>query len=144
MPTFIMGKDAKIYQGAALAELAVLTEMSNVKDVNLTLEAGSADVSTRANSGWRAKAVTLRELTAEFEMVWLPDDPSFAAILAAFLAGTTLELAILDQARTVSGAQGPKGSFVITSCSRSEPLEEAIKASVKVELSVFDEWITVA
>jgi TP901-1 family phage major tail protein len=144
MPTFILGKDAKIYQGAAGAELSAMTEMSNVRDVTLNLEAGEADITTRANSGWRATAPTLRECTAEFEMVWKPGDTGFDAIKLAFLGGTTIELAVLDQARTVSGAQGPKGSFSITSFSRNEALEEAITVSVTAKLAVFDEWVEVA
>jgi len=143
MPTFILGKDAKIYQGEAAADLAALTEMGNVKDVTLTLEAGEADVTTRANSGWRATAPTLRECSCECEMVWKPGDAGFDAIKAAFLGGTTLELAILDQARDVAGAQGPKGSFAITGFSRSEALEEAIMVSVTAKLAAFDEWVTV-
>ena len=143
MATFILGKDAKIYQGAAGAELASLTEMSNVKDVTLTLDAGEADITTRGNSGWRATAPTLRECSCEFEMVWRPGDPGFDAIKAAYLAGDTIELAVLDQARETAGAQGPKGSFSITSFSRNEALEEAITVSVTAKLAVFDEWVEV-
>lgn len=143
MATFILGKDAKIYQGAAGAELSALTEMANVRDVTLTLEAGEADVTTRANSGWRATAPTLRECTAEFEMVWKPSDAGFTAIKSAFLGGTTVELAILDQDKATAGAQGPKGSFSITSFSRNEALEEAITVSVTAKLAAFDEWVEV-
>jgi len=143
MATFILGKDAKIYQGAAGGALGTLAEMSNVRDVTLNLEAGEADITTRANSGWRATAPTLRECTCEFEMVWKPGDSGFDAIKAAFLGGTALELAILDQARETSGAQGPKGSFSITSFSRNEALEEAITVSVTAKLAVFDEWVEI-
>ena len=143
MATFILGKDAKIYQGAAGADLADMTEMSNVRDAKLTLESGEADVTTRANSGWRATAPTLRECTCEFEMVWKPGDTGFDAIKAAFLAGTTIELAVLDQARETAGAQGPKGSFSITSFSRNEALEEALTVSVTAKLAEFDEWVEI-
>ena len=143
MATFILGKDAKIYQGTAGAELTAMAEMSNVRDVTLNLEAGEADITTRANSGWRATAPTLRECTCEFEMVWKPGDSGFDAVKSAFLGGTTLELAVLDQAKTASGAQGPKGSFSITSFSRNEALEEAITVSVTAKLAVFDEWVEV-
>lgn len=143
MATFILGMNAKIYQGAAGAALAALTEMGNVRDVTLTLEAGEADITTRANSGWRATAPTLRECTAEFEMVWKPGDAGFDAVKNAFLTSATLELAILDQEKTVAGAQGPKGSFSITSFSRNEALEEAITVSVTAKLAEFDEWVVV-
>jgi len=143
MATFILGMNAKIYQGTAGSDLSAMTEMSNVKGVTLTLEAGEADVTTRANSGWRATAPTLRECTCEFDMVWQPGDTGFDAIKTAFLNADTIELAILDQARETIGAQGPKGSFSITSFSRNEALEEAITVSVSAKLAAFDEWVEV-
>ena len=144
MSVYILGKDAKIYQGTAGSPLASLVEMSNVKDVTLTLEAGEADITTRGNSGWRATAPTLRECTVEFEMVWRPNDAGFTAVKNAFLSSGTIELAILDQDRSTSGAQGPKGSFSITSFSRNEALEEAITVSVTAKLAVFGSWVEVA
>ncbi|MBW1649018.1 MAG: hypothetical protein JRJ72_13120, partial [Deltaproteobacteria bacterium] len=51
--TFVLGMNAKIYQGSAGADLLTVTEMSNVKDVTLNLEAGEADITTRGNQGWR-------------------------------------------------------------------------------------------
>ena len=143
MATFILGKDAKIYQGAAGGALGTLTEMSNVKDVTLNLEAGEADITTRANSGWRATAPTLRECTCEFEMVWNPGDTVFAAIKTAFLTAGNVALAVLDQKVSVSGAQGPLGDFSITNFSRNEALEEAIVADVTAKLARFEEWHTV-
>ncbi len=135
MATFILGKDAKLYQGPAGTTPS--TEMSNVRDVTLTLEAGEADVTTRANSGWRATAPTLRECTCEFEMVWDPADAGFTAIKNAFLASGLIALKILDK----TGGQGPDGDFAITSFSRNEALEEAITVSVTAKLSVFRSWI---
>jgi len=143
MATFILGMNAKIYQGAAGSALAALAEMGNVRDVTLTLEAGEADITTRANSGWRATAPTLRECTAEFEMVWKPADAGFNAVKTAFLTSATLELAILDQDKATAGAQGPKGSFSITSFSRNEAMEEAITVSVTAKLAEFDQWVVV-
>ena len=143
MPDYILGKDAKIYQGPAATALGSLIELSNVKDVTVSLEAGEADVTTRANSGWRATATTLRECSVEFEMVWKPSDPGFQAVRNAYLNGTNLEFAVLDQARETSGAEGPKGSFSISSFSRNEPLEEAITVSVTAKLVKFDQWIEV-
>ena len=134
---FLLGMNAKIYQGAAGGALATLTEMANVKDVTLTLEAGEADVTTRANAGWRATAPTLRECTAEFEMVWDPTDAGFTAIKNAFLTAGMVALKILDK----TGGQGPDGDFAITSFSRNEALEEAITVSVTAKLAVFRNWV---
>ena len=142
MPTIILGKDAKLYQGAALGAIGTLTEVSNIKDASLTLTAGEADVTTRANAGWRAKKPTLRECSVDFVMMWDPADASFIAIRTAFLAGSPLELAILDQDRATPTAQGPKGQFSITGFTRSENLEEGITVSVTAKMTLFEQWHT--
>ena len=143
MADFLLGMQAKVYYGAAGADLSDMTELDNVRDVTLNLSAGEADITTRANSGWRGTAPTLRECSVDFEMVWKPGDTGFEAIKDAWLANETVELAVLDQDKTTAGAQGPKGSFSITNFSRSEPLEEAILVSVTAKLAVFDEWVEV-
>jgi hypothetical protein len=143
MATWTLGKDAKIYQGTAGGELSTLTEMSNVRDVTLNLEAAEADVTTRASGGWKATAPAMRQCTCEFEMVWNPDDAGFTAVKSAFLAGTLLELAVLTGAKDAVGSQGPKGSFCITKFDRKESLEEAVTVAVTAKLSEFDEWVSI-
>lgn len=127
--------NAKLYYGAAGGPAN--TEMTNVRNVTLNLEAGEADVTTRANLGWRATAPTLRECSVDFEMVWDPEDAGFAAVKNAFLTNGLIALKVLDQA----GGQGPDGDFSITSFSRSEELEEAITVSVTAKLAVFRTWV---
>jgi TP901-1 family phage major tail protein len=141
---FILGMNAKIYQGPSGGDLATLNEMSNVRDVTLNLEAGEADVTTRANQGWRATAPTLRECTAEFEMLWKPGDAGFDAIKTAFLTSSTIALAVLTGEKATSGTEGPRGDFSITNFSRSEPLEEGVTVSVTAKLATFAEWVEVA
>ena len=143
MPDFVLGMNAKIYQGAAAAAIGSLSELTNVKDVTLNLEAGEADVTTRANSGWRGTAASLRQASVDFEMVWKPGDAGFDAIKDAFLAGTSIELAVLDGDKAVSGSQGLKATFSISSFTRSEPLEEAISVSVTATLTTFDQWLVI-
>ena len=143
MLTFKLGKDAKIYQGMEETPLMSLTEITNVRDVTLSLEAGEADITTRANSGWRATAPTLRECSVEFEMVWQSGDMSFDAIKTAFLTGALLEMAILDGPKEGPSVQGVKGTFSIPKFSRNEPLEEAITVSVTAKLAKFDQWVQV-
>jgi len=134
MPNVILGMDAKLYYGNAGS--SATNEMTNVRDVTVTAEAGEADVTTRANSGWRATVATLRECTIEFEMVWDPADAGFAAVKTAYLTSDLIAFKALDQA----GGTGVDADFSITSFSRSEPLEEAITVSVTAKLSVFRAW----
>jgi hypothetical protein len=119
-----LGMEAKLYYGAAGA--TATSELTNVKDVTLNLESGEADVTTRANAGWRATIGTLKTGSVEFEMIWDSDDAGFTAIKDAYFANTPIALAILDEA----GGEGLDADFSITSFSRKEALEEAITVSV--------------
>lgn len=132
--TFRLGMNAKFYFGAAGAMAA--TEIGNARDVTITLDKGEADVTTRANGGWRATAGTLKSCTIEWEMLWQPSDPAFAAIRSAYLTDDLVALMPLDSA----DGEGPDADFSITNFSRSEPLEEGIKVSVTAKLAVFREW----
>ena len=145
MATFVLGMNAGLYQGdAGETDPDMMTKVDNVRDVTLQMEAGSADITTRGNSGWRATAPTIRECTVEFQMIWKPGDAVFDAIKTAFLTAGTVALAVLDQLATVSGAQGPLGDFSILNFTRNESLEEAIVADVTAKLAQFEEWHVVA
>ena len=134
MPTtFLLWMNAKVYQGAAGGELANLTEMANVKDVTLTLEAGEADVTTRANSGWKASKATLKDGSVEFDMMWDTSDEGFSAIQAAFFGNSNIELAIMDGDIETEGAEGLRATCSVTKFDRKEPLEEAMTVSVTVK-----------
>jgi len=116
------------------------TELTNVRDVTLNLETGEADVTTRANAGWRATIGTLKEASVEFEMVWDTADAGFAAIKNAFFNNEPIGLQILDG----EGGQGLQADFSITNFSRSEPLEEGISVSVTAKVTYSDtppQWI---
>jgi hypothetical protein len=140
------GRNGKAYFGAALAALADMVEMSNVKDVTMNLDAAEGDVTTRANGLWAAVATGHLKCSVDFEMIWDPDDVGFAAIKAAFLASAPLELAFLTAGKAVSKSEGPKGSFVVTKFNRKEPLqgEIAITVDVTVKPSAMDSWVVVA
>jgi TP901-1 family phage major tail protein len=125
-----LGMEAKVYRNTGTWAMPTWVEITNVRDVTLNLETGEADVTTRANSGWRATAATLKEASVEFEMVWDTADAGFTAIKDAFFNGTNIDLAVMDGDITVAGTQGLRAEFSITAFSRSEPLEEAITVSV--------------
>ena len=107
------------------------TALGNTRDVTLNLEAGEADVTTRANNGWRATVATLKEASVEFEMVWDTADAGFTAIKNAFFNNDPIGLQILDDA----AGQGLQADFSITNFSRSEALEEAITVSVTAKVT---------
>ena len=106
-------------------------ELTNTKDVTLSLEAGEADVTTRGNDGWRAIVATLKEASVEFEMVWDTGDAGFDAIKDAYLGNAIIGLQILDG----DSGEGLQADFMITSFSRAEALEEAITVSVTAKVT---------
>ncbi|GJQ28367.1 MAG: hypothetical protein HBSAPP03_02510 [Phycisphaerae bacterium] len=107
------------------------TALGNVKDVTLNLETGEADVTTRANAGWRATVGTLKEASVEFEMVWDTADAGFTAIKNAFFNNAVIGLQVLDG----TSGQGLQADFSIINFSRSEALEEAITVSVTAKVT---------
>ncbi|MDL5053358.1 phage tail tube protein [Oscillatoria laete-virens NRMC-F 0139] len=150
-----LGMQAKLYRQStgvraawpATGAPANLVELSNVKDVTLNLETGEADVTTRANNGWKATIATLKEGSVEFEMIWDPSDAGFSAMKDAYFNNTPVALAILDGAKDVAGSQGLWADFSVTNLTREEPLEDAIKAKVTVKptySAIPPAWVTVA
>jgi hypothetical protein len=137
---FILGINAKLYHGTDDAELSAMTEASNVKDLTVSVSAGECDISTRANSGWRATAATLRECELSWTMNWKPGDAFFTAIKTAMLNSTTVCLAALTGAKDADGSSGPRGNFAITKFDRKENLEEAITVDVTAKLSKYLAW----
>ena len=124
-----LGMQAKLYfKTGGVGGGGAWTEMTNVKDVTLNLEAGEADVTTRANNGWRATIATLRDGSVEWEMVWDTADAGFTAIKNAYFKGAIIGLSVMDG--DIASGQGLQADFSITNFSRSEPLEEAMTVSV--------------
>ena len=140
-----LGLDAKLYRNTGTYAVPVWSEITNVRDLTLSLEEGEADVTTRANGGWRATAGTLKDASVEFEMVWDSADTEFQAIRDAFLNDTTIEMLVLDDDVATPGSQGLRAEMRVASFSRSEELEEAIKVSVSLKPAYATnppEWFT--
>lgn len=127
-----LGMEAKIfYKVGGQGGGGAWTELTNVRDVTLSLETGEADVTTRANAGWRAVVATLKEASVEFEMVWDTADAGFTAIKNAYLTNAPIGFQVRDGV----GGQGLQADFMITQFSHSEPLEEAISVSVTAKVT---------
>jgi predicted secreted protein len=142
-----LGMEAKLYRNSGSFATPVWSELENVKDLTLNLEAGEADVTTRGNGGWRATIATLKDGSIEFDMVWDTADANFTSIKDAFFNGTAVEFAVMDGAIATTGSQGLRASMSITGFSRSEALEEAIMVNVTAKPTYSanpPQWMTVA
>jgi len=141
-----LGMEAKLYRNTGSYESPVWAEVENVKDLALNLEAGEADVTTRANDGWRATIATLKDASVEFGMVWDTEDADFSAIQDAYFDGTSIEFAVMDGDIETEGSEGLRATMAVTAFSRDEPLEEAITVTVTIKPTYADnppEWYVV-
>ena len=145
-----LGLNCKFYHSDTLLDGDVNTpstvtwqEISNVKDLTLNLETGEADITTRANNGWRATLATLKDGSIEFEMLWETGDAGFNALKTAWATGAEIALAAMDGDIETAGSEGLAGNFTVTNFSRSEPLEEGVTVSVTVKPSSQTDWYEV-
>jgi len=144
-----LGMNCKFYHSATLLsetsgpDAVTWNEIENVRDLTLNLETGEADITTRANNGWRATAATLKDGSIEFEMLWDTGDAAFGALKDAWANSTEIALAAMDGDIETAGSEGLAGNFTVTNFSRSEPLEEGVTVSVTVKPSSFTQWYEV-
>lgn len=146
-----LGMNGKLYYSDTLLDGSSNTpdsvswnEITNVTDVNVNLETGEADATTRANNGWRQTLATLKDGSIEFEMNWEPSDAAFAALKDAWLNNNNIALAAMDGAIATAANEGLVGNFSVTNFSRAEPLEEVMRVSVTVKPASQTEWYVVA
>ena len=127
-----LGLNAQLYISAGgSGGYTAGTLVNNCQDLTLKLEKNTADVTTRGNNGWRAKVAVLRDATVSWKMIWDETDPSMLIVLNSFLANSSptnqIEAAILDK-----DGKGLEGTFVVTTFTRNEPLEEALTVDVEI------------
>ena len=150
MPSYVLGRDGKLYIGTTATADAQQTSyetaaaaasvLGNAKDVKLNLTKEQIDTTTRENNGWNQSAPGTKDGAIEFEMQWKPGDTIFETIRDAWLNDTELFAAALDGAYDTAGSQGPAGQFIVTDFSRNEPVKEAMTASVTLKPSQYTGW----
>lgn len=99
-------------------------EIVNAKDVTLNIEAGDADVTTRAANGWRMHMPTLMDASIEFELLTGGADGTKLASL--FNSGESADLEISG------GNVSFTAKVVVTNFAGSQPLEDAESVSVTI------------
>ncbi|CAK9103945.1 Uncharacterized protein SCF082_LOCUS48533 [Durusdinium trenchii] len=124
------GSECILYRNSGTYETPTWDDVPLVRDLELKLEKGEADVTHRGSNGWRQRIGTLKDAGVEFEIVWEPGDADFEAFRDAFLNDTLIDLAVMDGDITVDGQQGLRSEFEVMSFPRSEQLEQGVTSSV--------------
>jgi hypothetical protein len=140
--------NCKLYYNSAAIPPAVWAELTNCTDVTLNMEGGEADVTTRANTGWRATVGTLKEGTLEFTMF---DARSGTAstqldfIVDAFLTNTPVEFLVLNGELDQATTKGLRATFAITAVNNGQPLEEGASFAITCKITSAatpPDWVT--
>jgi hypothetical protein len=120
-----LGLNAKLYRGTAGSTAA--TEVKNIRDLTFNDEKGSADISVRGST-FELGMPTLRKITLDFEMVVDETDADYAAILAAYVAGTAIAIKCVSS----TYGSGVDMDCLIQKMNRKEPLKDIITADVSL------------
>lgn len=142
-----LGKSGKAYYSATAltavavaADVTAATEVSNIQDLTINLQKDTVEVNSRANGGWKTKVGTLKDGSVTFKMLWKPTDAAFTAMRDAFLDDTEIFFTALDDAKTVTGAQGISGNFNVSNFTRNEPIGDVMTVDVELSPSSFTDW----
>jgi hypothetical protein len=137
-----LGKDAVAYYHAtpttALSGMTLI--LSGVRDVQLSIGAGSAKTTTRASGGWETELPTLRTLSVSLKIPLDPTDAGYIQLATSFLAGSTFAAAFLTDTKATVGAEGPVGDFGVTKFDRNEPIDGEVEVDVELKLAKFTAW----
>ena len=130
--SFVLGLSAKLYINTGSYSSPTWTVINNCTDVTLSLSRATADVTTRGASGFRLQVGTLAEGTTSFEMIYDTADTNYTTLQSAFLNLTPVDMAVAFGVITTTGTQYFRASFSITKFEITQPLEDAVKASVEI------------
>ena len=128
-----LGLDAKLFRGTAGTQGTI--EVTNVKDVSLSLESGEADVTTRKAKGWKLSVATLKEASLEITILYDTEDEDFIAFKDAYFNNTVISLFVTDGDTT---AHGLDADFSVTGFTVDQPLEEAVTVKVTAKPTASD------
>lgn len=132
-----LGLDAKLYyKVGGQAAAAAWTLLGIAKDVTLTIDASEADVTTRANAGWKAVVGALKDASVECEMVYDSADAGLTALRTAFLTNVVIGIRVLDGLIPVTGTNGTQGlsaDMTVTKFENPQPLDEALTVKVTIK-----------
>lgn len=144
----ILGKDCKLYFKTALLAAAPdptgWTLLEICKDVRLGLDKDEADVTIRANSGWKSTKGTLRDASIEFEIRDDTTDPGYRAIRAAFMEDHEVAFLVLDGLVDGSASQGLASNMEVFKFERGEPLAGEATFSIVLKPSSQTTWYVTA
>ena len=157
MGAFLFGKDAVLYQSdtaldgstntaASLDTGGSWTEYDNVMDVTGNFTGVKVPTDTRATAklGWTSEETVLKQGNITLTIPQKSTaDATFNKFRDAWLNGTLITIVALNQAMSVTGAQGLAANFSVE-MTQGQPLQEKQTWDVTLTVASFPEWYEVS
>lgn len=102
-------------------------EITNCKDLTVSLEKAEADASTRGNNGWRATVGTLKDASIEFTVLNKTGDTAFTTLQGLFMSGEPCDVEISDAGGTLTL------TCEVMTFNVNQNLEEVVSADVTLK-----------
>lgn len=128
-----LGLQGKLYRNTGTYASPTWVEITNVRNLTLSVEKGEADLSVRGGNGWETIVATLKKGSIEFDMVYDTEDTNFTALQTAFFSDAQIEFAVMDGPIATTGSQGLRASCEILKFGRNEPLTEGMTTPVMIK-----------
>ena len=116
------------------------TAFPAVADVSASMQKALADVTTRANAGWRSQRGTLKELSITLTHIYKGTNAQLDILRGAFIGNSQVDVSMITAA---TGAyEGFVGRFEVTGFDLNQPLEEGQAFEITLTLAEFGAWIS--
>ena len=130
-----IGLEMYLYRNSNTYASPTWVEVTNVKDLSFNLEKTRADMTTRANAGWRSQRGTLKDGGITFQSVYDTADADYTAFESAWFDNTAIEFALADGDISTTGTKYIRMTTEINNLSRTENLEEGVMVDIEANPS---------
>lgn len=120
-----VGHECSLYYNSGTRAVPNLTLINKARNVTCNMACGEAEISSR-ESVWKMKRQGLREFEITFSYAKKAGtDAVFDVLIAAAIAGTVVDLWMLDGTSAETGTQGPRAYCQLFDVSHTQELEGA-------------------
>lgn len=135
----VTGLECKLYYNKVTHASPTWNEITRAINVSFSISKGEADQSSR-HSTWRKTKGTLKDLEITFSYRKKQGtDTVFDELIAAAIAGTIYEYAVLDGASNEAGVQGIRAFCEILTAGNTQDLEAAEEVEFSLKPSYKEE-----
>lgn len=115
-----------VHEGVAPANLV---EMTRVRDVTRNMNSGEVEVGKDRAATFVGARPTFKAFEGSIKYTYDTSDTGYKALMKAYLAGTPIALAFLDDDKDVADTEGDWANVVLLSREESEPLEGEVEVT---------------